>query len=75
MYKAGGPIDTQKAFLALAEKGLTIYGGKASMDKSHGGITVRLDPSSQALAPVYNVAFRTGRNQDFSTVLTDYPKP
>jgi hypothetical protein len=75
MFAADGPLDTHKTFLALAEKGLTIYGGKASMQKFDGGVTVILDPSAQLQAPVYSLAFRTGRNQEFSTVISDYPKP
>jgi hypothetical protein len=33
MFFSGGPLDSHKTFLALAEKGLTVYGGKASTTK------------------------------------------
>jgi len=72
MFAAGGPLDSHKTLLAFAEKGLTIYGGKASMQKFEGGgYVITIDPSSQRQAPVYNLIFRTGRNQEFSIVISD----
>jgi hypothetical protein len=40
-----------------------------------GGVTVMIDPSSELQVPIYNLAFRTGRNQEFSTVTSASPKP
>jgi hypothetical protein len=75
MFVSGGPLDHDKAFLALAEKGLTIYGGKASMKKNTKGgwDYLTLDPSAASAAPVYNVTFLTGRNQEFRTLCTPNP--
>jgi len=52
LFLSSGPLDSHNTFLALAEKGLTIYGGKASMTKyDGGGHTVVFDPSSVSEAP------------------------
>jgi hypothetical protein len=76
MFLSEGPLDSHKTFLSLAEKGLTIYGGKASMTKYEGGgHTVTIDPSSVSEALVYNITFLTGRNQEFSTTCSPYPNP
>lgn len=76
MFVSGGPLDSHKTFLALAEKGLTLYGGKASMTKYEGGgHTVSIDPSAVSAAPVYNITFLTGRNQEFRTLCVPYPVP
>ncbi len=76
LFLSEGPLDPHKTFLSLAEKGLTIYGGKASMTKYEGGgHTVTIDPSSVSEAPLYNITFLTGRNQEFSTTCSPYPSP
>ena len=74
MIAAGAPLDPVLTLLSLAEKGVTIYGGKASMHKE-AGIIVTIDPSSQQQVPIYKLTFQTGRNQEFSTVASDYPRP
>jgi hypothetical protein len=74
MFHSGGALDSHKTFLEFAEKGLTIYGGKASMTKYDGGNhMVTIDSSSTSEAPTYNVTFLTGRNQEFSTICFPYP--
>lgn len=76
LFLSEGPLDSRKTFLVLAEKGLTIYGGKASMTKYEGGgHTVTIEPSSVSEAPLYNITFLTGRNREFSTTCSPYPSP
>ena len=73
MYRINGPLDAHKTFLALAEKSLTIYGGKASMLKyEDDSYKVSIDPNSLQNVPIYNVAFLTGRNQEFSIKCSAY---
>jgi hypothetical protein len=72
MFHSGGALDSHKTFLALAEKGLTIYGGKASMIKNGFRTTVRLDAKNISEAPKYKVTFLTGRKQEFSTICSPY---
>jgi hypothetical protein len=74
MFHSGGALDSRKTVLALAEKGFTIYGGKATMIKNSLGTTVRLDPKTVSEAPTYKVTFLTGRKQEFSTILSPYPR-
>ena len=76
LFLSGGPLDPHKTFLVLAEKGLTIYGGKATMTKyDGGGHTVVFEPSAVSEAPLYNITLLTGRNQEFSTTCSPYPSP
>lgn len=74
MFLSGGALDSHKTFLAFAEKGITIYGGKTSMVKYEGGgYAVTIDPSTASEAPTYSITFLTGRKQEFSAICSPYP--
>lgn len=72
MYAARGRVTAGETFVALAEQGLTIYGGKATMREDDGARAVTIDAESQPRPPIYGLICRTGRNQEFSTTIQEY---
>jgi hypothetical protein len=66
IYDKHGPVDYHTGFVALARKGITFYGDKASYTEDiNGHSMITIDQSSYNKEPIYKISFTSGRGNVF----------
>lgn len=72
-YTLNGTLRVNDVFIALAKKGLTIYGGKATYKEfKGGGYHIEIDSEFYRFNPVYDIQFKTGRNNNFIAMASEF---